>query len=235
MRSRELNHWHVSQGTVTRKPHGPVTAPVFEVAVAKGEALAGWIAQKSDEGRSFEVAGQLTRTSLEIAGATVFGTEVSASRSPLLESARISMKSGLTRQQVAARMNAGHEQALCWALCLLSKHPLARARVEQELAAEVCGKLTLAAVERLGYLGQVVNEVLRMHPIPGAPLAHRAWANPQAFDPSRFAGDKRQSAAHLELVTVLATVLRQVRVDVRPGFVANGTNGLEVRARRRAA
>jgi cytochrome P450 len=122
------------------------------------------------------------------------------------------------RDEVIAFLMAGHQTtgaALAWTWYLLGRHP----EVERVLAREVAGTAVSGApedLERLPYVGAVLNEAMRLYP-PGwaftrTPLAddrldgHRVrrgsivvissyanqrnprfWTSPDAFDPARFA------------------------------------------------
>ncbi|MCA9520139.1 MAG: cytochrome P450, partial [Myxococcales bacterium] len=127
------------------------------------------------------------------------------------------------RDEVVTVFIAGHEttaNALAWCWYLLSKHPLVRERVWDELDRVLDGRSpTLDDLPKLTYLGQVFDETLRLYPpawlfarqtceavevggytIPDdstvliSPYAiHRSpefWDNPLGFDPDRFAPER---------------------------------------------
>ena len=86
---------------------------------------------------------------------------------------------GLTDQEVGANIvtfvTAGHEttaNALGWALFLLAKHPVARARAESEAAAAEAHPLA-EWPERLPFVRAVIEEAMRLYP-PAATLTRRA-------------------------------------------------------------
>ena len=132
------------------------------------------------------------------------------------------------RDEVVTMFIAGHEttaSALAWTFYLLSLHPGARERLWAELDRVLDGRRpALADLNALPFLGQVLDESMRLYPpawiiarqtaepmqvgsfdlpedrtILLAPFAiHRSpefWPNPLAFDPDRFAPD-RVSAHH---------------------------------------
>jgi len=119
------------------------------------------------------------------------------------------------RDEVIAFLMAGHQTtgaALAWTWYLLGRHPEVEARVHSEVAAAG----NPPDIERLGYLGQVLEEAMRLYP-PGwaftrTPLEDdhldghavrkgsimvvssyanqrnpRFWRDPERFDPGRFA------------------------------------------------
>jgi cytochrome P450 len=130
---------------------------------------------------------------------------------------------GMSREQVRDEvmtfLGAGHEttaNSLSWMWLLLSQHPEARRRVEQEVDEVLGGRRpTFEDVDRLPWTNAVLQETLRVYPvapvvsrvaasddvIEGAPvpkgsviiiapyLLHRDpefWPNPEGFDPERF-------------------------------------------------
>jgi unspecific monooxygenase len=110
--------------------------------------------------------------------------------------------------------------ALFWALYLLASAPVEQDRVAQEVSAvDLSVEAAATALPKLPYTRAVVDEALRLYPpasavvrlaiatdevdgttIPGGSLVMispwvlhrhlRLWHNPDAFDPSRFLGDK---------------------------------------------
>jgi cytochrome P450 len=121
------------------------------------------------------------------------------------------------RDEVATLMLAGHETtavALAWSLALLSAHPYARDRLEEEVDA-LPADPAVTDVDRLPWTQAVVSEAMRIYPPawtverdaldddevdgvripPGSTVAvppylvHRhpaTWPNPEGFDPRRF-------------------------------------------------
>jgi cytochrome P450 len=116
-----------------------------------------------------------------------------------------------------------------WALHLLAEHPEALARAEAEVDAVFTGAPRLADLDRLPYLGKVLDEAMRR--FPPAPFAARVataelrlggftipagttlfypiaaihrdaryWPDPERFDPERFAEDAVRSRPPLAFV-----------------------------------
>ncbi|MCC7380571.1 MAG: cytochrome P450 [Deltaproteobacteria bacterium] len=123
------------------------------------------------------------------------------------------------RDELVTLVLAGHEttaNALSFTLYLLSRHPMVRARVEQEVAEVLGGRApTWSELPRLGYVTRVIEESMRLYPpawiierdaleddvvagyrVPkGATVGFPAytlhrhpeyWSNPEGFDPDRF-------------------------------------------------
>ena len=121
--------------------------------------------------------------------------------------------------EVMTLIVAGHEttaSALNWMWYLLSQHPAAAARLEQEVDTLPGDLADIVELERLPYTRQVIEETLRLYP-PGWLLTRRAigadtvggyplpagadvflspylvhrhpqfWHEPERFDPERFA------------------------------------------------
>lgn len=123
------------------------------------------------------------------------------------------------RDELMTFMLAGHEttsNALAWTLMLLSQHPGARARLEEEVDGVLSGRaVTADDVNKLEWTSAVISESMRLYPpawiiereaagddeLDGVPvragsvvatppyLVHRHpahWTNPEGFDPERF-------------------------------------------------
>ena len=134
------------------------------------------------------------------------------------------------RDEIIGFLMAGHQTTgagLAWTWYLLGHHP----EVDARLAGEIDAALGHAAapdgtdLERLGFLGQVLDEAMRLYP-PGwaftrTPLeddelagrrirrgsvivissyanqrSPRNWPDPERFDPDRFAPERPAPAAH---------------------------------------
>lgn len=129
------------------------------------------------------------------------------------------MNNDLIRDQLLTMLIAGHDTStalLAWALYLLTTHPEVMEQVKQEVD-KVLGSSppTIENISGLSYLGQVIDETLRMYPpihlgsrhitedleydgyiLPAGIrlmysiyLTHYApkyWDNPDTFDPERF-------------------------------------------------
>lgn len=126
----------------------------------------------------------------------------------------------LIRDQLLTMLIAGHDTStalLSWALYLLGQHPLAMSQAQNEVDSVLAGQTpTLEHAAHLYYLGQVIDEALRLYPpihlgsrvaaadlpfqgytIPAGTrvmysiyLTHRQpayWDEPGAFRPERFA------------------------------------------------
>jgi cytochrome P450 len=80
--------------------------------------------------------------------------------------------SGMTdkqlRDEVVTLVLAGHEttaNVLTWALYLLSQHPAEEAKLHEELATVLGGRVpTLADLRQLPYTGMVIKEAMRLYP-----------------------------------------------------------------------
>ena len=139
------------------------------------------------------------------------------------ESGNEGMSDAQLRDEVLTLAMAGHETTanlLTWAFVCLSRHPEVRRRLERELD-EVLGDRapTYADLAELQYVGQVINETLRLYPpawlferllteeleIGGYTMGanslagvciyslHRhpdLWDNPEGFDPDRFTPER---------------------------------------------
>lgn len=246
----DLHRWHVACGVVARRPS--TSSPCRGAARAAGEALARRVMEAAARSRgAIDVAPALERATVELAlaGAVVepgllVRAEVALGRVRRgaagarqlgalqldLVALQVALQTGEPRGRLRARLSAGKDVVVRQALERLSRHPQARLKAEAELA-RVGGD---APVEALEYLGQVVKEAARLHPVEGFAVPHQAWRHAQAFDPARFAGDHRRTDFELEAIALLAGVLRRARVDLRAGFVAGPRRGLEVRVVPRA-
>lgn len=239
---RALNRWHVATGVTVRK----TPAPPPPEACTVGARLATEVLETAAKTtHSIDVAPALERAVVELAlgsasvaqtqacralGQWRRGSRVSRHFGALglrLAASRISLRTGEGRQHVFERLTSGQDLVLRHSLELLSRQPLVRAKVERELS-------TVTSDDALDYLGQVVKEVARLHPVAGFTVPHQAWRHAQAFDPSRFSGDRRRMEFEREVISMLAAVLRRAQVNVRSGFVANPRRGLEVRVHARA-
>ncbi len=224
-----LHRWHQSRGVVTRQQ--PVVSDSLELATEAGHALAVRVLEAATQTtHAIDVApmversvATLTAPRLGVALSEVRRGALFSSLRLELEAARVAMVTGQTPSAVKERLTDGRDVVVLKALERLSRHPVIRAKVERELEAG-CSEL----------LGAVVKETARLHRVPGLPMASHAFRHPQAFDPSRFRGDLRRSAFELEVMALLAPVLRASRVNVRSGFVAGPGKGLEVRVQARA-
>jgi cytochrome P450 len=157
--------------------------------------------------------------------------------------------------------------ALAWAFYLLAKHPAARERLERELDAHLGGRTpALADLAKLPYALMVFKEAMRLYP-PAFVVARRAlrdvevgghrirkgelvivniigmhrspalFADPERFDPGRFAPDAEKAIpknafmpfgagprvcignhfALMEGHLALAAIAQRVRLDLPPG------------------
>jgi cytochrome P450 len=138
------------------------------------------------------------------------------------------MNNDLIRDQVLTMLIAGHDTStalLAWALYLLTTHPEVMEQVKQEVDT-VLGSTppTIDNINGLSYLGQVIDETLRMYPpihlgsrnvtedlefdgyhLPAGIrlmysiyLTHhdpKYWDDPDTFNPDRFAKDKKRKFA----------------------------------------
>src|SRR5207249_2437517 len=72
------------------------------------------------------------------------------------------------RDEVVTMIQAGHDtvcDALAWTWILLSQHPKAARRVEEEVAAVLAGRTpAFEDLSRLAYTSRVVDEALRLYP-----------------------------------------------------------------------
>jgi cytochrome P450 len=174
------------------------------------------------------------------------------------------------RDEVMTILLAGHETtslALAWTWYLLSQHPDAQRRLENELDSVLGGRLP--AYNDLGslpYTRMVIEEALRLYPpawgfsrqaigsdeiggfhlprgwlvflIPFVMHRHRAyWAEPESFDPERFAPERSSARpkfvylpfgagprqcignqfAMIEAQLALATLAQRYRLALVPG------------------
>ena len=136
------------------------------------------------------------------------------------------MSDDLIRDQMLTMLIAGHDTStalLAWALGLMAKHPQVMQRTVAEIDRVIGKELPgLEHMDQLQYLGQVIDETLRIYPpihignrqmaedldfqgyrLPaGRRLMYsiyathhdgKHWSNPERFDPDRFApGQKPQ-------------------------------------------
>ena len=86
------------------------------------------------------------------------------------------------RDEVMTFFLAGHETSavsLAWTLDLVSRHPACQDRLQAELAATVGDRqMTLEDLERLPYIGMVVDEAMRLRPPVWAFSRHRPPGRP---------------------------------------------------------
>ena len=138
------------------------------------------------------------------------------------------MNNDLIRDQLLTMLIAGHDTStalLAWALYLLTTHPDVMQQVKQEVE-RVLGSTppTIDNISQLSYLGQVIDETLRMYPpihlgsrhitedlefdgfvLPAGIrlmysiyLTHhdpKYWDSPDTFDPERFSSEKKRKFA----------------------------------------
>ena len=156
--------------------------------------------------------------------------------------------------------------ALSWALYLVAFAPSVQQRARSEAQAVLQGRVAGADdVPKLPYVRQIIDEALRLYP-PAAILGrtamaddtlggrqvrkgdtvmlpiyalhrnHLLWDNPDAFDPDRFAPDKKPTRysylpfgegpricigaafAQIEAVIILATLLSRFKFERIPGI-----------------
>jgi cytochrome P450 len=78
------------------------------------------------------------------------------------------MEDGLIRDQLLTMLIAGHDTVtalMAWTFYLLGTHPGVMKRAREEVAAiQTESFLELETISRLGYLGQVIRESLRLYP-----------------------------------------------------------------------
>lgn len=130
------------------------------------------------------------------------------------------------RDEVMTMLLAGHETtalALSWAWFLLATHPIAQAKVHEEVDRVLSrGAPTSSDVSRLAYTNNVIRETMRLYPpawiitrmaaetievggyvVPAKSniivspwVTHRDsrfFSNPETFEPERWAGEKEQA------------------------------------------
>lgn len=228
----QLNRWHRSRGVVTRQPS---VAPSVERVALEGQRLAARVLEAQlQTTHAIDVAPliecSVAKLSVPVGAAPLAKALGRVRRGARLSSlwlelevTRVAMLTGEAPADVKARLTDGRDVVVLKTLERLSRHPVIRAKVESELD---------GGHDEL--LGAVVKEVARLHRVPGLPMASQAFRHPQAFDPSRFRGDLRRSAFELEVIALVAPVLRASRVNVRSGFVAGRGKGLDVRVQARA-
>jgi cytochrome P450 len=103
------------------------------------------------------------------------------------------------RDQLVTLLSAGHDTvatSLAWGLLELDAHPEVRARLHQEIDA-LGPEPDPEALARLPYLGAVVNEMLRLHPVVAA-------VSRQVMKPFRVAGYELEPGARVTPAIYLA-------------------------------